>query len=214
MMFNKSGQTLNPFILLAVVLLSITIACSPVEHKAPPGTPEAPVTEPTPANGWLAVLQRTPYPFATPLPPADPTILDGTYTKLDPRPGKRAPCRRCPPYPPEGGVWRLNLDEGIFRVYHDGTDWHTLGSFAVSGDRIEFFNDPHCYQDTGIYTWELESGKLTLELVQDECGINLRAKNFMALPWESCQPPSTEAAITDHWPTPIGCGLPEITPNE
>jgi hypothetical protein len=99
----------------------------------------------------------------------------------------------------------LNLEKGIFRVYHEGTGWFTVGSFTVSGDRIEFFNDPHCYQDTGAYAWELEGGELILEAVEDNCGVYLRAQNLVALPWESCQPPETEAAVTDHWPRPLGC---------
>jgi hypothetical protein len=158
------------------------------------------------------MLERTPYPYTTPLPPADPTILDGTYVKFDPRPGTRAPCRRCPPYPPEGGVWRLNLDGGIFRVYHEITGWNTLGSFTVSGDQIKFFNDPHCYQDVGIYAWQLEAGELTLEAASDDCAFGLRAESLVALAWESCQPPSTEAAISNHWPTPVGCDAAAINP--
>jgi hypothetical protein len=102
-------------------------------------------------------------------------------------------------------VWRLNLDKGIFRVHHEFTDWVTLGSFSVSGDQIEFFNDPHCFQDTGTYTWKLEDGKLILTVVEDNCGVYLRKQNLVALPWESCQPPSEEAAITDHWPISPGC---------
>jgi hypothetical protein len=104
----------------------------------------------------------------------------------------------------------LNLDKGIFRVHHEFTDWVTIGSFTVSedtvsGGRIEFFNDPHCFQDTGVYAWKQEDGKLTLEVVEDDCGVYLRQQNLVALPWASCQPPSEEAAITNHWPVPPGC---------
>ena len=99
----------------------------------------------------------------------------------------------------------MHLDKGVFRVYHELTDRVTLGSFTVSGDQVEFFNGPHCLQDTGMYTWELVDGKLTLTPVEDNCGVYLRARNLEALPWESCQPPSTEAAITSHWPVPAGC---------
>jgi hypothetical protein len=35
--------------------------------------------------------------------------------------------------------------------------------------------------------------------------LDSRAMNLANLPWQSCQPPNTEAAITDHWPKPIGC---------
>lgn len=97
-------------------------------------------------------------------------------------------------------------------MYHDGTEWGTLGSFTVSEDRIEFFNDPHCLQDVGIYTWELRNGELVLKVIEDNCGVDLRLRNLVAYPWESCQPPSTEAAITDHWPTPVGCDTVKTEP--
>jgi hypothetical protein len=192
-------------VIVPVLLAIVTAACSPAPHDSGPSAPETSGTPPTPTTIWTAMLQRTPYPYTTPLPPAEPTVLDGTYVKFDPRPGRRAPCRRCPPYPPEGGVWRLSLDDGIFRVVHDAIGWATLGSFTVSEDRIAFFNDPHCYDDVGIYTWQLEAGELTLKVVGDDCAFGLRTESLMALAWKSCQPPSTEAAISNHWPTPVGC---------
>jgi hypothetical protein len=172
---------------------------------SPTGSPEKATTAPTPADRWSELARRTPYPYSTPLPAAQTTILDGTYTKVDPRQAEHIPCKRCPAYPPGGGVWKLSLDKGIFRVYHPLTEWVTIGSFTVSGDQIEFFNDPHCFRDTGVYEWRLEGGRLTLRAVEDHCGVYLRAQNLEALPWQSCQPPSTEAAITDHWPIPPGC---------
>jgi hypothetical protein len=45
----------------------------------------------------------------------------------------------------------------------------------------------------------------TVKVIEDECAIGLRAMNLTNLPWLSCHPPSTEAAITDHWPKPRGC---------
>ena len=69
----------------------------------------------------------------------------------------------------------LHLDKGIFRVFHEISGWRTLGSFTVSGDQIKFFNDPHCTQVVGIYTWKLEEGKLVFEVVEDECFLDLRA---------------------------------------
>jgi hypothetical protein len=205
--FANTGQN-TPGIAEATPAATRAQPPSPVPTPVPaPPTPEAS----TPTVRWLELLRRTPYPYSTPLPPPEPTILDGTYTKFDPRQAGHVPCKRCPAYPPGGGVWRLNLDRGIFRVYHRLTGWVTLGSFTVSEDRIEFFNDPHCFQDTGLYIWELTDGELTLKLVEDNCGVYLRANNLVALPWQSCQPPSTEAAITNHWPTPVGCDTTNTT---
>jgi hypothetical protein len=100
------------------------------------------------------------------------------------------------------------------RVEAEPGQGHLPGSFTVSEDRIEFFNDPHCYKDVGVYAWRLKAGALTLEVVEDGCGAGLRARNLVSLPWESCQPPSMEAAITDHWSIPIGCDTPQTTPEE
>jgi hypothetical protein len=210
MAFKRHSKTSGSLVVAIVTVLTMTVACSPTSNA--PVTPEKPQATLAPSDTWSGLIQRTPYPYTTPLPPTDASSVDGTYVKFDPRPGERAPCRRCPPYPPEGGIWRLSLDRGVFRVYHDGTGWGTLGSFAVSEDRIEFFNDPHCLQDVGIYTWELRDGKLMLSVVEDNCGVDLRLRNLVAYPWESCQPPSTEAAITDHWPTPVGCGTIKTEP--
>jgi hypothetical protein len=211
---SKAAGIFAAVIVPILLLMMMAAACSPTPHDAGQNAPETSEIPPTPTGIWSAMLQRTPYPYTTPLPSASPTTLDGTYVMFDPRPGRRAPCRRCPPYPPEGGVWRLGLDDGIFRVVHDAIGWATLGSFTVSEDRIQFFNDPHCNEDVGIYTWRLESGTLTLEVVTDDCGSGLRARNLVSLPWESCQPPSTEAAISDHWPTPIGCDTTQTVPEE
>jgi len=225
MALNKPSTALGPMAVVVVALLLITAACAPTPAPtqvtfhtpttsptdtatpaaAPTSTSEGLETTPVAGDRWSELLQNTPYPYSKPLPSPDPTVLDGTYTKLDPRQADHIPCKRCPAYPPGGGIWKLNLDKGIFRVYHEVTGWVTLGSFAVSGDRIEFFNDPHCFQDTGIYMWELEEGKLTLTAVEDNCGVYLRAQNLEARPWDSCQPPSTEAAVTSHWPIPAGC---------
>jgi formylglycine-generating enzyme required for sulfatase activity len=91
-------------------------------RNASPITPETPEVTATPTDICFGLFQLTPYPYTTPLPPAQATILDGTYTKLDPREASRRPLeRRGPAYPPEGGIWKLHLDKGIFRVYHEIT---------------------------------------------------------------------------------------------
>jgi hypothetical protein len=105
----------------------------------------------------------------------------------------------------EGGVWKLQLDKGIFRIYHVITGWRSLGSYAVSEDRLSLFNDPFCHLDTGIYTWRLEEGALILSEVDDPCAQGLRAANLIDKAWLSCRPPNVEAAITDHWQKPQGC---------
>jgi hypothetical protein len=190
---------------LVLAHLVLTVSCFPTLPDSTHTRATGSAPTPTPASGWSELQQRTPYPYSTPLPSPDATVLDGIYVKFDPRYDDRAPCRRCPPYPPEGGLWRLGLDKGIFRVYHEASGWRTVGSYTVREDRIWLFNDPHCNQDTGVYTWELEDGELTLGVLRDDCAYDLRARHFTELGWQSCQPRSTEAAITEHWAAPAGC---------
>ncbi len=177
-----------------------------VPRNASPLIITAPASTPTPTiDRWQEIQLWTPYPHTTPLPPRTETPIDGSYVRIDPRTGERTPCRRCPPYPPEGGVWKLYLSEGIFRVYHPRTGWRTLGSYTVDGDEITFFNDPQCHLAVGRFSWARDARTLQLALVADDCELGTRAKNFTSQPWLSCQPPNHEAAVTGHWHVPAGC---------
>ena len=137
-----------------VTIFFVTVACvptpPPTNTSIPPPTssPEKAAGAATPDDRWSELVQRTPYPYSAPLPAAEPTILDGTYAKVDPRQAEHVPCKRCPAYPPGGGVWKLNLDKGIFRVYHELTGWVTIGSFTVTGDQ----RGSH-YQSLANPTW-------------------------------------------------------------
>jgi hypothetical protein len=204
-------------VLFWVTVLALLSACAGPAASTPDRPPAVasalpPGIEPSETPIWPALLGRTPFPYTTPLPPPVPGVLDGTYVRTDPRTGTRIPCRRCPPYPPEGGVWKLHLNQGIFRVYHPGTGWYSLGSYTAkgavgAGTELALFNDPHCYADTGIYQARLVASQLILEVVSDGCGSGLRAQSLAGQAWESCQPPTTESAVTDHWPVPVGCGM-------
>ena len=217
-MKNKRRSRLSDlFATLVVAILLIVVGCSTDQSGVLPTALESAKSTPTPtstpaltpppkpADRWFELFQRTPYPYTTPLPPPIRTILDDTYTKFEPKEGTPVPCRRCPDYAPEGGIWKLSLDKGIFRIFYTVTGWRSMGSFTVSGDRIVLFNDPNCIEIIGIYTWTLKEGALTLKVIDDTCAIRLRAKNLTSLPWASCQPPSRKAAISDHWPKPPGC---------
>jgi len=188
-----------------IVILSIVIVACQSTNFSPNTIPTPSSITGTPTDIWKTLLQHTPVPWTTPLPPEEPTILDATYVKINPRLETPFPCIRCPEYALEGGVWKLQLDKGIFRIYHAITGWRSLGSYVVSEDRLYLFNDPFCHLDTGIYTWKLEDGSLILSEVNDPCAQGLRAANLIDQPWLSCRPPNTEAAITDHWQKPEGC---------
>jgi hypothetical protein len=150
----------------------------------PPHTPDA--TYP-PVRQWVDVLQYTPYPYSTPLPPAEHTQIDGVYAKYDPGEPEWWNCRRCPEYLPEV------------------TGFSSVASYVIKSDRFYLFNDPPCPYDIGEYTWELEAGSLKFQEVKDTCAIHMRATNLTRQAWLSCQPPNTEAAISDHWMKPPGC---------
>ena len=174
------------------------------------GTPAA-----TPAaDGWPALLARQPFPYLLPLAKDEPTVLDGTYVKVEPSRGEAVHCLRCPDYAREAGLWKLQLARGVFRIYYEGREWSSVGSFLVTRDRMSkvedpdkllLFNDPNCTDVMGVYRWEKTEEGLRLEVVDDTCSYRLRAANLSSLPWLSCAPPNVEAAVTDHWPKPEGC---------
>lgn len=154
---------------------------------------------------WSELLQRSPFPYLKPLPGLVRTHVDGTFVKFDPKPHPHVPCRRCPDYAPEGGIWKLQLDRGIMRIFYAETGWRSIASYEVDGDQLRLYNDPHCIDTTGRYSWTLLDRQLVLNLIEDSCAINMRAGNLTRQPWISCQPPNEEAAITGHWPVPPGC---------
>lgn len=212
---------------LTGMLVLIMTACAANDAPPRPQPATATATDPAPSAPAQnsdqfaptpppAENSLQPYPYTTPLPPPTPTILDGLYTKQVKFEGTPTPCRRCAPYRAEGGTWTLQLDSGAFRVSHEGTGFHGIGSFTVSDHRLILFNDPNCHLETGTYTWEMDGRSLVLKTDDDTCGFGLRAKNLSAGTWvkqsgeegaliDRCQPPSREAAISGHWPTPEGC---------
>lgn len=190
-----------------MTFLLCAVGCATSEGSAPERAAA------TPADPWTALLQKSAYPYTFPLPEPTRTILDGTYAKVELKEEPPVHCLRCPDYAPEGGVWKLSLDRGTFRIFHQATGWQSVGSFILSKDRrtadttdqMVLFNDPNCPEYVAIYAWKLEEGQLLLEAIEDTCSIHLRAMNLTNLPWLSCRPPSIEAGITDHWPKPPGC---------
>ena len=155
---------------------------------------------------WTEVLEFKPYAYLRPLPTARKTEIDGVYGKLDPSKPQWWRCARCADFMLAGGNWRLMLQEGTLRLYYEVTGFSTVSSYTVDGDRLTLFNDPHCPYETGLYTWRLTEGALDLAEVQDTCAVHLRVENLTHQSWISCQPPNVEAAATDHWIRPAGCG--------
>jgi hypothetical protein len=195
-------------VIVFFLLIPWTAASAGPEKQSPAQTPLSPApvcTEETPAEKWSALLQRQPFPYTRELPGPVRTPLDGTYTKVDPKKERPVPCRRCPDYVPEGGIWKIQFDKGVFRIIHLSSGWKSIASFTSEGNRLLLFNDPVCHEMTGVYSWKAEGGQLVFRAMEDECAIRLRAMNLTKQPWLSCRPPNTEAATTGHWPEPPGC---------
>ncbi len=174
-----------------LLLILVLLACSTPSEPMPQPTVTQDTPTPQATDAWTSLFQKVPFPYTTPLSPQSSTVLDDLYVKFNSQPGTPVPCRRCPDYLPQGGIWKLSLDKGTFRIFFETTGWYSLGSFSVSGDHVSFFNDPHCYNVVGVYKWKLQGGQLSLELVEDACQLDRRGRSFGSQPWDSCQTPST-----------------------
>ena len=191
---------------------------SPIKQATPTPT-ETTVIIVTPTSLWTGLLFEIPVPFTTPLPEENWTPIDGTYAKLDPSNPQWWVCRRCADYRPAGGIWKLQFNKGVMRIYYDVTGWRSLASYAVSDDRLYIFNDPYCPLEVGEYVWSLEDKwglddrSLDLKTIKDSCSIDLRGKNLSAQPWESCQPPNLMTGASDHWHKSPGCETRLVPPS-
>jgi len=195
------------FLIVRSPLRPRLVTASPAPSVTAPPTVLSPAIQSTahPTSIWSALLAQTPYPHTTPLPDPSRSPVDGTYAKFDPSWPQWWACLRCADYRPAGGIWKLQFDQGVMRIYYDVTGWRSLASFTVSGDRLHVFNDPYCPQDAGEYAWSLADGSLELEVVDDPCSINLRGENLSQQPWLACEPPDAATAASDDWDKPPGC---------
>ncbi|MBL8050307.1 MAG: hypothetical protein JNM46_03715 [Anaerolineales bacterium] len=140
----------------------------------------------TPTSIWDALLESTPYAYFTPLPEPEKSLLDGIYTKLDPSWPQWWKCLRCADYRVAGGIWKLQFEQGVMRIYYEVTGWRSIASYKVEGDRLYLFNDPYCPENTGEYKWSIKNGELILETIDDPCSFDLREKNISKQAWLSC----------------------------
>lgn len=179
--------------IFAGVAMLLLAGCAP-ESEPPNATPiptarysiyfdHEKTVVPRQTDTWELALVRTPYPFLRDLPPADSTAIDGTYFKDEFSEVTPFPCRRCADYRLDGGLWRMNLAGGVFRIYYEVTDWRDVASFVVDGNRLEIFNDPSCTETVGVYEWELDGDTLTLRVIDDDCAVGRRARNLTNIAW-------------------------------
>jgi hypothetical protein len=209
----ETGKPL-PLLVLIIFLGVLLASCSSQAQGKDISTDGTLPTEPvvdTTVDAWSSLLQVTPFAFITPLPEEAWTPIDGTYAKFDSSEPQWWACRRCADYRPAGGIWKLQFDKGVMRIYYNVTGWRSIASYTVDNDRLYLFNDPYCPQEVGEYIWRLEdkwgleNRELALEVVQDSCSINLRGENLSELPWDSCLPPNLMTGASDHWHKSPGC---------
>jgi hypothetical protein len=202
---RKTGWAPRAWFLVVAGLAAAGCASEP-PASAPSGvpTPSQPSTEPatptrtaTQANAWDALLAVTPVGLTTPAPPADETAIDGLYAHYDPSWPQWWLCLRCADYRPAGGLWRLQFDRGVMRILYEVTQWRSLASYTVEGDRLFLFNDPYCPYDAGEYTWSVADGALALSPINDGCSFDLRSQTLGGQVWAACDEDEASQASTD-----------------
>lgn len=207
---KPSNISRNPLILLGAALASLLVgglSCSNREILLG-GKADTVSTLPaqiSPTSVWDALMSSTPVAHTTPLPPGDPTPLDGTYAHLVESEPQYWLCLRCADYRPAGGIWKLQFERGVMRILYDVTGWRSLASYTVDGDRLTVFNDPYCPDLVGEYLWKVQDGVLRLKTVSDSCSFSLRSENLSLGDWLLC--PDEQVLV--HQPsgsgTPPGC---------
>lgn len=182
-----------------------TASVSPVELARvgglPIAIPDREITDP----------RLMPYPFMSPTPSPQQTLIDGTYLRtvdLDEVGGARIGlpyrCFRCPPFRIDAGVSTLIFTEGAYYLHHHLSGFRTLGSFVIEGERITLFNDPNCPQIPGVYTFDRTPHGLTLDVVRDGCPYgHERADDLMFHAWTRVA--ACSRRIRDLWPGEVAC---------
>jgi hypothetical protein len=210
---------------LALLLTTLLLGCTATPPPSVPGPRRAAEPSPSPSvlrgeqtviGGIRTVKQEVvlppellPYPYTTPTPPAERTVLDGTYIRIvtfEEAGGFRYAvprrCLRCIPYKLDPGVQTLVIHEGAFYVNHQLSGFEDLGHVLVEGNRATFFNDPICPTARGTYTWRLRGHRLDLVELDDPCAPG-RAEDLTFATWLLIDPCAYR--IDDLWPAALGC---------
>lgn len=187
---------------LYILIVMVVSACGPAQLPTSVVTNDAPVqsTVTTPTSAWDSLLQATPHAYFTPLPDSVPQSIDGTYAKIDQSWPQWWKCLRCADYRVTGGVWKLQFDKGVMRIFYETNGWRSLSSYTIEGDRLYLFNDPYCPENTGEYKWSVQNGQLSLDALNDPCAFDLRAENLTRQSWNACPDPSDVSSAA-----PAGC---------
>ena len=226
-----SGTRLPRLPVAAALALSLIAAGCETEDAADPPEPsrttQGALAMPTPSSsGYVRIggvparvsVDRTiddptllPYPFMSPTPPPDPSVLDGTYLRTltlrdvgGARIGLPYRCLRCPPFRIDAGVSTLIFTRGAYYLHHQLSGFRTMGSFVIEGDRVTLFNDANCPQTPGIYAFELTAHGLRFRVVEDECPFSgERSFDLLVRPWTRVS--ACVRRIANLWPGEVAC---------
>jgi hypothetical protein len=152
-----------------------------------------------------------PYAYVGPVPPEEPTPVDGAYLRVQPLRGLGPAevalpmrCLRCIPFRVEAGVSTLILYRGRYFLNHQSSGFKTLGFYLVRGDRITFYDDPSCPETRGVYRWVRTDARLSLEVVRDPCPFDrLRAIDLTSTAWTGFN--HCVSRLLGLWPGELGC---------
>lgn len=206
-MSKNKGLTTLLIVVALFVLSFFGMVLFRSAKQADPSPVTSPVASTTPVSTtvWDALLEATPFPYFTPLPEPVTGEIDGIYAKVDQSWPQWWRCLRCADYRTSGGIWKLQFDRGVMRIFYEVNNWRSIASYSVSGDRLFIFNDPYCPENTGEYKWSIENGGLAMETVQDACAFNLRAENLTKQSWLSCTDAKSASATSKTEETVPGC---------
>jgi hypothetical protein len=152
-----------------------------------------------------------PYPYVGPVPPEEPTPIDGAYIRVQPLRGLGPAevalpmrCLRCIPFRVETGVSTLILYRGRYFLNHQSSGFKTLGFYLMRGDRITFYDDPNCPNIRGVYRWQRSDARLRLQLVRDPCPFDrLRSIDLTSMAWTAFN--HCVNRLIGLWPGELGC---------
>lgn len=180
--YKKLNLSLFLLALIVGTLLLLTVLFQPASSVSQ----NAGKFTPTPTSIWNSFLEATPFAYLTPLPDPVASPLDGLYVKVDQSWPQWWKCLRCADYRVSGGIWKLQFDKGVMRIFYDVNGWRSISSYTVEGDHLYLFNDPYCPEHVGEYQWSVTGGQLELKTLNDPCSFDLRAENLSKQSWSDC----------------------------
>ena len=86
---------------------------------------------------WDELLKREPFIYTVPKINKK-TSIDGVYVKKALKEKEMVPCRRCPDWLANPGIWRIYFNRGAYRIINTNTGWKSIGTYIVSKRQSSF----------------------------------------------------------------------------